>query len=57
MAANRITELIDTLTPQEEEVVREFIYFLKSRDTPSPFAAAVDEFINEHPGLLRRLAQ
>jgi prepilin-type processing-associated H-X9-DG protein len=46
-----MTDLIDSLTPREEEGVREFIHFLKSKDTipSSPFAAAVDEFIEEHP--------
>ena len=59
MPAGNIGELIDSLTPQEREAVLEFIRFLKSRNeaTSSPFRAAVDEFIEEHPELLRRLAQ
>ncbi|MCU1275949.1 MAG: hypothetical protein JWO48_3380 [Bryobacterales bacterium] len=59
MAAENITELIDSLTPEEQETVREFIRFLKSKnETPtSPFLAAVDNFVKQHPELLRRLAQ
>jgi hypothetical protein len=59
MGADNITELIDSLTPQQQAAVCEFIRFLKSKtDTlPSPFLAAVDEFIEQHPELLRRLAQ
>jgi hypothetical protein len=47
------------LTPEEQESVRQFVEFLK-RKAPSPsstFLAAVDEFIDQHPELLRRLAQ
>jgi len=58
MAADRITDLIDSLTPWEEQAVREFIQFLKGKDSLlSPFAGAVHEFIEEHPDLLRRLAR
>ena len=55
MAAQTLTELIGTLTPQEEAAVREFIEFLKRQE--SPFLAAVDEFIDQHPELLHRLSQ
>ena len=55
MAAQNLTELIATLTPQEEAAVREFIEYLKRRERPFP--TAVDEFIQEHPELLRRLSQ
>jgi len=59
MAAANIATLIDSLTPQEQEAVREFIRFLKAKGEPpqSPFLAAVDEFIDRHPELLRRFAQ
>jgi len=59
MATDNITDLIDSLTPQEQEAVREFIRFLKSRNElpTSPFVAAVDEFIVQHPDLLRWLVQ
>ena len=55
MAAQSLTELVTTLTPQEEAAVREFIAHLKRQK--SPFLAAVDEFIAEHPEILQRLAQ
>jgi hypothetical protein len=55
MAAENMSELISSLSEEERDAVREFILFLKNRR--SPFLAAVDEFIDEHPELLRRLAQ
>ena len=57
--AENLAELINSLTPAEQDSVREFVQFLKTRtasERPS-FLAAVDEFINEHPELLHRLAQ
>jgi hypothetical protein len=58
MAADDLADLIRKLTPQEQDSVREFVQFLKRRESPqSPFLAAVDEFIEQHPGLLRRLAR
>jgi hypothetical protein len=49
------------LTPQEQDAVRQFIDYLKGIDASvrpqSPFLQAADEFIAEHPELLRRLAQ
>jgi len=58
MAAN-LVEAINALGPDEQEAVRQFVEFLQHRGTPSssPFLAAVDEFIEQHPELLRRLAQ
>jgi hypothetical protein len=58
MAVDNLAEVINTLTPEEQESVRLFVDFLKRRNSPpSPFLAAVDEFIEQHPELLRRLAQ
>ena len=59
MGSQNISDLIDSLTPQEQDAVREFIKFLKAReDAPqSSFLEAADEFIHLHPELLRRLAQ
>jgi hypothetical protein len=59
VAAENILDLVKTLTPQEQDAVREFINCLKNKDhTPkSPFLAAIDEFIDQHPELLRRLAE
>ncbi len=59
MAAENLADVISSLTPAEQEAVKQFVEFLK-RDgsTPPPsFLAAVDEFIDQHPELLRRLAQ
>ena len=59
MAAESLADLISTLTPEEQDSVRQFVEFLKAKETSqsSPFLAAVDEFIGQHPELLRRLAQ
>jgi hypothetical protein len=58
MAAENLADLISKLTPQEQDSVKEFVQFLKRRESPqSPFLAAVDEFIEQHPELLRRMAQ
>jgi hypothetical protein len=59
MPSESLTEIVSALTPEEQAAVREFVEFLKRKSPPpeSPFLAAVDEFISEHPELLRRLAQ
>jgi len=59
MAAANLVDMISHLTPEEQESVRVFVEFLKRRATgpSSPFLAAVDEFVEQHPELLRRLAQ
>jgi hypothetical protein len=59
MAAENLADLIGSLTPEEQEFVKHFVEFLKRKGSPSssPFLAAVDEFIDQHPELLRRLAQ
>jgi hypothetical protein len=58
MAAEDISKLIEALTPSQKEAVRQFIAFLKGDSrTKSPFVAAVDEFVAEHPELLRRLGE
>jgi hypothetical protein len=59
MGAENLAEVINSLTPEEKESVKQFVEFLKRRESPpsSPFLAAVDEFIDHHPELLRRLAQ
>jgi hypothetical protein len=59
MAAENLATVIGSLTPEEQESVKQFVDFLKrKRVAPvSPFLAAVDEFIDQHPELLRRLAQ
>jgi len=59
MPPQALAEVVNALTPEEQAAVREFIDFLKRRTGPpdSPFLVAVNEFMDEHPELLRRLAQ
>jgi len=55
--ASNLAEIVNTLTPEQQAAVREFIDFLKTGSRESRFRAAVSEFVDEHPELLRRLAQ
>jgi len=59
MAAENLADVISSLTPEEQESVRQFVEFLKRKPSASssPFAAAVNEFIEQHSELLQRLAQ
>ena len=59
MAVENLADTIRSLTPEEQESVRLFVDYLKRRGevSSSPFLAAVDEFVDQHPELLRRLAQ
>lgn len=59
MAAENLADVISTLTPEQQESVRQFVDFLKRRESAerTPFLTAVDEFIDQHPELLRRLAE
>jgi hypothetical protein len=58
MATESLAETISKLTPSEQDSVKQFVEFLKAKGaSSSPFLAAVDQFINQHPELLRRLAQ
>lgn len=61
MAAESLTEVVQPLTPQEQDAVRQFIDYLKGRDasvrSQSPFLQAADDFIATQPELLHRLAQ
>lgn len=61
MATESLAEVVQSLTPQEQDAVRQFIDYLKRRDasgnSQSPFLQAADEFIAQHPELLQRLAQ
>ena len=59
MPSENATAIVENLSPEEQAAVLQFIEYLKAR-TPQergPFLAAVDEFIDQHPELLRRLAQ
>jgi hypothetical protein len=59
MSAQELTAIVDSLTSEEQAAVLEFIDFLKSGSSQqdSRFRSAVDEFIDQHPELMRRLAQ
>jgi len=59
MAAENLADVISSLTPEEQESVRQFVEFLKRKPSAasSPFAAAVNEFIENYSELLQRLAQ
>jgi len=59
MASESLVDVIRTLSPEEQESVKQFVDFLRQRAPASspPFLAAADEFIAQHPELLRRLAQ
>ncbi len=59
MAAGNLADVVSSLTPEQQESVKQFVEFLKgTKYAPSsPFLTAADEFIDQHPELLRRLAQ
>ncbi|MDQ2947354.1 MAG: hypothetical protein M3Y27_15715 [Acidobacteriota bacterium] len=59
MATENLADAIQCLTPEQQDSVRQFVEFLKRKESSaaSPFLTAVDEFIDTHPELLRRLAQ
>lgn len=59
MAVENLEDVIRALTPEEQESVRLFVEFLKRKGqiSPSPFLEAADEFMEQHPELLRRLAR
>ncbi|MGE0131979.1 MAG: hypothetical protein AB7U82_28175 [Blastocatellales bacterium] len=55
---NQIVSELAQLSAEKQALAREFILWLKQKDEEqSPFLAAIDEFMDEHPELLRRLAQ
>lgn len=53
-----LTQLIDSLSAEEQESVLHLVEFLKKREPgeQSTCMSAVDEFVRQHPELLRRLA-
>jgi hypothetical protein len=59
VALDNIADEIRSLSPEEQESVKQFVEFLKRKPSAksSPFSAAVNEFIEQHPELLQRLAQ
>jgi hypothetical protein len=55
-----LTDLIRTLSPKEQEAVTQFIDYLRRQPAGGPQATisqAADEFMREHPELLRLLAR
>lgn len=60
MAGESLVDMVQSLTAEEQAAVRRFIDYLKLRggadDAPASFVDAAEEFIAEHPELLRRLA-
>jgi hypothetical protein len=58
MSPQDLLNLISTLSREQQEAVEEFVRILKKEQAPAmTFHAALDEFTNKHPELLRRLAQ
>ena len=58
MTTQNLVDTIQTLSPKEQEAVREFILYMKQREsTNSPIMKAAYEFIATHPELLQRLAE
>ena len=60
MPQPQLIEVVQSLSPEEQAIVREFIKRLKAHGAStrdSAFLKAADEFIEEHSDLLRRLAQ
>jgi hypothetical protein len=60
MKVESLARIVSDLSPEEQSAVREFIAFLKKRQSQQPattFQKALDEFISDHHELLRRLAQ
>jgi hypothetical protein len=59
MPKTELAEIVAALTPAEQDAVRAFIEYLRREPLPpkSPLLSAAEEFMSEHPELLRRLAQ
>lgn len=63
MPTETISELVQTLNAVEQDAVRAFVRFLRERNwgererQPKSFVLAADEFMREHPEILRRLGQ
>jgi hypothetical protein len=57
MPTDELMAIIDSLSPQERAAVLKFIEYLRYRapQGDGAFLAAVDDFIDQHPELLRRL--
>jgi hypothetical protein len=59
MTNEHLIEAVQSLSPDQQASVLQFIDYLKRIDTPgsSPVLRAADRFIAEHPELLQNLAR
>jgi hypothetical protein len=61
MGAESLADVVRSLTPQEQDAVRQFIDYLKKRGgsgpSQSPLLQAAEDLMAEHPQLLQRLAR
>jgi hypothetical protein len=59
MSTQELLEKVKSLSAEEQASVIEFIDYLERRHAPAttPFLEAAEQFIREHPELLRRLSQ
>jgi hypothetical protein len=60
METTKLADLVGSLSAHEQDAVRAFVEYLRAGKPPeheSPFLKAVDEFVAEHPELLRKLAE
>jgi hypothetical protein len=56
----RLTEMLASLSPEQQSAVETFIRYLQQRDqvgSSTELQGAIDEFLREHSDLLRQLAQ
>ncbi|HEV2351124.1 MAG TPA: hypothetical protein VG028_14885 [Terriglobia bacterium] len=60
MKTETLAEIVSRLTPERQAMVRKFIEYMEdpaSRTDDTPILRAAEEFMAEHPELLRLLAQ
>jgi hypothetical protein len=58
MSSQELLDLIASLSPDQQAAVEKFVRILKEERKPAmTFRMALDEFVRNHPELLRRLAQ
>jgi hypothetical protein len=59
MTTEELVDRVKRLSDEERTTVGQFIEFLERphASAPSSFVSAAEEFMTEHPELLRRLAQ
>ena len=59
MPSERLIDAVNSLSPDEETSVLEFIGYLRRQKAvgPSPFLQAAEKFMAAHPELLHRLSQ